>query len=397
MAKAKILKALRTPYTVMKSEDGKKVEVNLYGEVVESVPIDWWTGEKVDGLFIEGKQFLADLDTLDEAEEVIFHINSVGGDVEMGISIYNRIMAMSAKTTTIVDGLAASAASIIAQAGDVRKISTGAQLMIHGASALLIGYYNAEEMKKTVNMLQSINKSVASVYASRSGADDEHILNMMKAEKWFTAEEAVNEGFADEITGTEPDVENVKDKSDMLVVNGILQNMRGLPMPNFAARGTVVLSRGKEGTHDIELSQKTGEGRKETMTLKELKESQPELVEEIRNEATKDIQGNADKAVADALDAERKRMMEIDSIAQAVGDSTLVNKAKYEEPMDAAQLALVAMKAQQAQGETYLAARSRETEDAKGIIGTANSGMEDTVAADAAELAALVNYVKEEM
>lgn len=397
MAKAKILKALRTPYTVMKSEDGKKVEVNLYGEVVESVPIDWWTGEKVDGLFIEGKQFLADLDTLDEAEEVIFHINSVGGDVEMGISIYNRIMAMNAKTTTIVDGLAASAASIIAQAGDVRKISTGAQLMIHGASALLIGYYNAEEMKKTVNMLQSINKSVASVYASRSGADDEHILNMMKAEKWFTAEEAVNEGFADEITGTEPDVENVKDKSDMLVVNGILQNMRGLPMPNFAARGTVVLSRGKEGTHDIELSQKTGEGRKETMTLKELMESQPELVEEIRNEATKDIQGNADKAVADALDAERKRMMEIDSIAQAVGDSTLVNKAKYEEPMDAAQLALVAMKAQQAQGDTYLAARSRETEDAKGIIGTANSGMEDTVAADAAELAALVNYVKEEM
>ena len=397
MAKAKILKALRTPYTVMKSEDGKKVEVNLYGEVVESIPTDWWTGEKVDGLFIEGKQFLADLDTLDEAEEVIFHINSVGGDVEMGISIYNRIMAMNAKTTTIVDGLAASAASIIAQAGDVRKISTGAQLMIHGASALLIGYYNAEEMKKTVNMLQSINKSVASVYASRSGADDEHILNMMKAEKWFTAEEAVNEGFADEIAGTEPDVENVKDKSDMLVVNGILQNMRGLPMPNVAARGTVVLSRGKEGTHDIELSQKTGEGRKETMTLKELMESQPELVEEIRNEAAKNIQGNADKAVADALDAERKRMMEIDSIAQAVGDSTLVNKAKYEEPMDAAQLALVAMKAQQAQGDTYLAARSRETEDAKGIIGTANSGMEDTVAADAAELAALVNYVKEEM
>ena len=246
-------------------------------------------------------------------------------------------------------------------------------------------------------MLQSINKSVASVYASRSGADDDHILSMMKAEKWFTAEEAVNEGFADEITGTEPDVENVKDKPDMLVVNGILQNMRGLPMPNVAARGTVVLSRGKEGTHDIELSQKTREGRKETMTLKELMESQPELVEEIRNEATKDIQGNTDKAVADALDAERRRMMEIDSIAQAVGDSAMVNKAKYEEPMDAAQLALAAMKAQQAQGDTYLAARSKETEDAKGIIGTANSGMEDTVAADAAELAALVNFVKEEM
>lgn len=399
MAKAKILKALRTPYTVMKSEDGKKVEVNLYGEVVESIPTDWWTGEKVDGLFIEGKRFLADLDALDEAEEVIFHINSVGGDVEMGISIYNRIMTMNAKTTTIVDGLAASAASIIAQAGDVRKISTGAQLMIHGASALLVGYYNAEEMKKTVNMLQSINKSVASVYASRSGAEEDHILNMMKAEKWFTAEEAVNEGLADEVTGTEPDVEmeNVKDKADMLVVNGILQNMRGLPMPNFAARGTVVLSRGKEGTHDIELSQKTGEGRKETMTLKELKESQPELVEEIRNEATKDIQGSTDKAVADALDAERRRMMEIDSIAQAVGDSAMVNKAKYEEPMDAAQLALAAMKAQQAQGDTYLAARSKETEDAKGIIGTANSGMEDTVEADAAELAALVNYVKEGM
>ena len=54
----------KPPYTINKSEDGQTVEVNLYGEVVESVPIDWWTGEKVEGLFIEGKQFLASISTV---------------------------------------------------------------------------------------------------------------------------------------------------------------------------------------------------------------------------------------------------------------------------------------------------------------------------------------------
>ena len=131
------------------------------------------------------------------------------------------------------------------------------------------------------------------------------------------------------------------------------------------------------------------------MTLQELKDSQPELIEEIKNELAQENQGNADELVANALKTERERLQKIDSIAAKIGNSELVNRAKYEEPMDAERLAFEALQAQSAQGETYLAARQKETEGAKDIAGTANSGMEDTVAEDSAELNALVNKLKE--
>ena len=385
----------KPPYTINKSEDGQTVEVNLYGEVVESVPIDWWTGEKVEGLFIEGKQFLADLEELDTADNVVFHINSVGGDVEMGISIYNRIRSMKANTTTIVDGLAASAASIIAQAGDIRQISTGAQIMIHGASAGLVGYYNREDLKKVDNMLAAINKSAADIYAERADKDDSHIEAMMAKEKWMTAEEALDEGFVDEIAGKEPEVESVEGKASMLMVNGVPQIMRGIPMPQMSVSGTVVLSREKEGSLDINIDNNE-EGRSKAMTLQELEAANPELIEQIKAEATAAAAVAAnDEAVKNALEADRKRMRDIDSIALAVGDPELVNKAKYDEPMDAAQLALIAMQNQQAKGDAFLAARAEETKQAEDVAVNANSGMEDTVAQDEAELKALVNKIKE--
>ena len=68
------------PYTIMKADE-ENVEVDLYGEVVEDVPIDWWTGEKVEGLFIELKQFLSDLESLKDAKSIIFRINSLSKEI----------------------------------------------------------------------------------------------------------------------------------------------------------------------------------------------------------------------------------------------------------------------------------------------------------------------------
>ena len=93
-------------YMIAKSDNGHHVDINLYGEVVQETPIDWWTGEAVDGLYISLNDFLKDLDSLKDADSVTFHINSIGGDVSAGLSIYNRIRALNAETTTIVDGLA---------------------------------------------------------------------------------------------------------------------------------------------------------------------------------------------------------------------------------------------------------------------------------------------------
>ena len=133
------------------------------------------------------------------------------------------------------------------------------------------------------------------------------------------------------------------------------------------------------------------------MDLHELKEAYPELVNQIAEEATAAACTSTDDAVKEALEADRARMKEIDSIAAQIGDPELINKAKYEEPMSAADLALEAMKAQARVGAEYMAARAEDTQDANSITGDPNPGMEDTVAQDEAHLNAIIDSLKKEV
>ena len=136
------------------------------------------------------------------------------------------------------------------------------------------------------------------------------------------------------------------------------------------------------------------------MTLEEMRESYPDLVKQITDEATTaactKLDESVQASVQAALDNERKRIREIDSIAQMVGDPEMVNKAKYEEPMDASELALKAMQAQQAAGNSYVRNRAEELKETENVTATANGGMEDTVAQDAAELNNLIAKLKKE-
>lgn len=410
----------RVPYMINKADNGT-VEVNLYGEVVESVPVDWWTGEKVNGLFIELEAFLQDLDTLKDASDITFHINSVGGDVAAGLSIYNRIKGLSGHTTTVVDGIAASAASIIAQAGDTRQVSVGSQTMIHGASAGLLGYYNVQDLNRITAQLDATNESIAEVYAQKTGKDVQSIIRMMKKETWMTSEEAVSEGFADEVIGKEvPVVDRIEDTSCILV-NGIPHNMHNTPLPslNYRIIPKDVLNTRALNLKDIDIDalkkamdesplqivngcepsaiDSINSTKEETiMTLEELKANHPDLVKQIQDEAAQAACEAKEQAVKDALSADRARMKEIDAIAQMVGDPEMVNKAKYDEPIEAQALAFEAMKAAQAAGETFMANRSEELKATEGVSPSANGGMEDTVAHDEAELNSLIAKLKKE-
>lgn len=389
-------------YMIAKSDNGKHVDVDLYGEVVQETPIDWWTGEPVDGLYISLEAFLKDLEGLKTADSVTFHINSIGGDVSAGLSIYNRIRALEAETTTIVDGLAASAASVIAQAGDIRKVSLGAQTMIHGASTLLVGYYNDRDLQRVDEGIKTVNQSLADLYAERSGKDSTEILEMMEKETWMTPDEAVKNGFADEVIGREePIVDKIEGISDALIVNGVMHRFGKTPLPQMSIHMTLApdkIVNGREPS-TIDQSNSTKEGGT-VMTPEELRESYPELVKQIQDEATATACAKETEAVQAnveaALEAERNRIKEIDSIAKMVGDPEMVNKAKYEEPVNASELALKAMQAQQAAGNEYIAKRAEELKDTENVAPTPNAGMEDTVAQDAAELNALIAKLKKE-
>lgn len=142
---------------------------------------------------------VAELGALKAARDLTVHINSPGGDVFDGVAIYNAIADHPARVSVVVQGLAASAASFIAMAGDRVTMNRGTQLMIHDASGLCIG--NASDMAEMVAMLDRTSDTIASMYASRAGGTREDWRALMRAETWYSATEAVAAKLADEAAG----------------------------------------------------------------------------------------------------------------------------------------------------------------------------------------------------
>ena len=324
-------------------------EINMYGEVVDTRPIDFWTGEPVGGNFIMLDEFLRDLDGLKSKANITIHINSVGGDLYGGISIYNRLKALPANITTINDGLAASAGSIIFQAGNTRRMNAGSNLMIHQAAGFLYGYYQSGDLKGVIKQLDAGNKAAVAVYAEASGRESAELKNMLDRETWLTGQEAVDAGLADEVidTGVQVSMSLAADKS-FLEVNGVRMSTRGmhnipagLPVIPAAAKANV----SAPASAPVEDKSKTGR-ETETVDIKnvdELRAAFPELTAQVETAAR-----------AEGVAAERSRLQAIESIQGAI-DPALVAEAKYgAQPMDAAGLALRAMQAQAALGAQTL-------------------------------------------
>lgn len=131
------------------------------------------------------------------------HLNSPGGDVFDGIAIFNCLRAHSGRVDVVIDSLAASAASVIAQAGDTVTMMPGSQMMIHDAAGLCMG--NAEDMAQMAAMLDQQSDNIAGIYAAAAGGTREEWRERMRAETWYMAEEAVAAGLADGIHATEED------------------------------------------------------------------------------------------------------------------------------------------------------------------------------------------------
>jgi ATP-dependent protease ClpP protease subunit len=168
-------------YTIQNSA-GDEAVVRIYDEI-------WWLG-------VNALDLVADLDTI-SAPRIRVEINSPGGDVFDGIAIYNALRLHPAHVTTRVDGLAASIASVIAQAGDHRVMVSSSQMMIHNAWGVTMG--NQADHEEMAAILGQQDEILAGIYATKSEHDAAHFLGLMNAETWLTAERAVAEGLADEI------------------------------------------------------------------------------------------------------------------------------------------------------------------------------------------------------
>lgn len=151
--------------------------------------ITWWGDEVTPQAF---RDELAKM----KGNKLTVVINSGGGDVFAGLSIYNALRELEAEVTVRVDGLAASIASVIAMAGDTVVMSPGAMLMVHKPSVFAAG--NTEDLEKAIEMLETVEESIIPIYTSKTGLSVEEVKELMEAETWMSAEKAVELGFADE-------------------------------------------------------------------------------------------------------------------------------------------------------------------------------------------------------
>lgn len=131
---------------------------------------------------------------IDESKDVRILLSSPGGDAFEGIEIYNYLKSLKSKVTIEVTSLAASAASIVAMAGDEVVMRTGSTLMIHEASTMAIG--TKSDIQKTLNALEAIDESILSIYLERTNLSSETLKEMVTAETWLTADQAIEHGFA---------------------------------------------------------------------------------------------------------------------------------------------------------------------------------------------------------
>lgn len=152
-----------------------------------------WLDRMLDLETINGQDIATALDDVDK--DIHVKINSGGGDAFEGIEIYNYLKNHSSHVTVEVTALAASAASIIAMAGDEVVMDTGSSLMIHQASTMAWG--DKVELGKAINALETIDGSLVDIYMERTGLAKEELDELLTNETWFTADEAVEKGFAD--------------------------------------------------------------------------------------------------------------------------------------------------------------------------------------------------------
>ena len=157
--------------------------------ILEVIGEDFWTGGGV-----TAKRISAALRAIGE-REVVVHINSPGGDFFEGVAIYNALRAHPHKVTVRILGLAASAASVIAMAGDEIQIGKAGFLMVHNAWVVAMG--NRHDLADAARTMEPFDDAMASLYADRAGAKKAKAAEWMDNETWFNGEQAVAEGLAD--------------------------------------------------------------------------------------------------------------------------------------------------------------------------------------------------------
>lgn len=164
---------------------------------VDSETADIYIYSEVGGFDVNAKSFINELKAVKD-KNIDVHINSLGGSVFDGLAIYNALKTHTKKVTTKVEGIAASIASVIAMAGDRIEMAENSLFMIHNPFAMSGG--DANELRKTADILDKIRNEIAGIYASKSNHNSQHYIDLMNNETWFNSNETLELGLISGIT-----------------------------------------------------------------------------------------------------------------------------------------------------------------------------------------------------
>jgi ATP-dependent protease ClpP protease subunit len=341
---------IRREHYAMAMPDGENAEITLYGDIVNERPTHWWTDELLDGDYIVAKEFLEDFKSVQNASKITLRINSLGGDAYAAITIHNRIRESKAEITAIVDGVAMSGGSLIMCAADKVVVNPSSLIMIHRCMSILVGYYNADDLREAIASNDAVDKAQAAIYSRKTGLDEAALLSMMGDTTYMTGTEALEKGFADELSEeTRLEIAASAD-CKTIYVNG--RPMR-LTSAQLALPDSIPMVKSAPADEINKLPSTDGEqtqGGNPTManTLEELRTENPSLADALVAEAQT-------AASASASAAERERLAGIDAIA-SLYDPAIVHEAKYgEKPCSAQELAYRAALDAQKAGTSWLA------------------------------------------
>lgn len=324
-----------------------EAEILLY-DVISDFDDDEWGVMSAKGL-------ISKIKALGNIKNITLRINSIGGDVFEAQAMYNYLKSHPANITVRIDGLAASAASVVAMAGNKIIMPSNALMMIHNPAGGVWG--EAEDMRDTAEILDKIRDTIANVYVAKTGLERAKVIAMMDAETWLDANEAHELKFCDEVEeglsaiamavsdgaifmgrfGFARADESILSKFPAEIVNNSAKAGDIIPrIPKFLA-SLKEYERASSKDESIS-SQNPKEEEKSEMEIKnasELESAYPELVGEIR---------------LSAVNAERERLKALDSL-NAPGREAIIAKAKYEDPKDARDIAMELLKTDTAQAQ----------------------------------------------
>lgn len=392
---ARSIRIDRGPYS-MQMEDGENAEITMYGEVVESHPTHWYTGEMLKGDFIAQDEFLQDLNSLAGAKSLTIRMNSLGGDSLVGMVIHNRLRELSSKGVhliCIVDGAAMSAASVIMCACDEVRINPASLVMIHRCWGYMWGGYNADNLREAANMFDAYDRAAVTTYQRKTKMDEDELLRLMSETTYLTGREAVEKGFADGV------IEDAEPLDIAASADGRSLIVRGRPFhltPGMFAPDTIpTVTSGTETPVEANKNRpaQTGDEGGKTMAknLEELRTENPELAEALMAEAKAAVSASgapatpaaptaappaapaAQDPAPDPVKAERQRIQEIDALA-SLYDAETIQAAKYgENACTAQEMAYRAAQKAAQQGKKFLGDMEDDTK-ASGTQGVPAAG-----------------------